>query len=288
MFLGAVRVPTMLIYSKPGRVTWPAAMVVWGPGFVTDPHSHHCVQLVMALAGSLRIRRDAEQRWRRGGAAWIRPDAPHQVDAREGPVLIAFIEAESELGAALLETIRGDIAVVNPNDVARWRAAIGPAPTKIVVEQWLREYLLHNRRPVTLDPRIRRVMTHIRSHLGAGEDLSLKTLADVATMSPSRLMHTFTSALGVPIRPYVRWLRIQRAACDLMKGATTTRAAYQAGFADAAHMTRTFRDMLGTTPTDLSLRKRAAAGVSIESEDRESARTTEGTRWTPARPVGVV
>src|SRR5262252_6532774 len=138
MFRGAVCVPRMLIYTKPGSVTWPAAMVVWGPGFATDRHSHHCVQLVMALAGSLRIRRDAEQRWRRGGAAWIRPDATHQVDAREGPVLIAFIEAESELGAALSETIRGDIAVVNPNEVARWKAAIGPQPTKIVVEQWLR------------------------------------------------------------------------------------------------------------------------------------------------------
>jgi AraC-like DNA-binding protein len=252
------------------------------------PHRHHSVQLIMTL-GSFRIRGEPVQRWRRSGAAWIRADAPHEVDARGGPVLIAFIEAESELGAALSETICGDIAVVDRKQVANWRGAIGPQPTKTAVEQWLREYLLHNRRPIALDPRIRRVMTHIRRQLGTGEHLSLKALAAVANMSPSHLMHTFTRALGVPIRPYIRWLRRQRAACELMKGSTTINAAHHAGFADAAHMTRTFRDMLGTTPTDLALRKRAAMGVSIESNDRDLARAvTSGIRWTPARNIGAI
>src|SRR5215470_8303366 len=136
----AVGVPKMLIYTKPGSVTWPAALVVWGPGFITARHRHHCVQLVMALGGSLRVRGDAMQRWRRGGAVWIRADAPHEVDARDGPVLIGFIEAESEWGAALSATIRGDICVVNRNEAARWQSAVGPRPTKIVVEHWLREY----------------------------------------------------------------------------------------------------------------------------------------------------
>src|SRR5262249_18552145 len=155
--------------------------------FITARHRHHCVQLVMALGGSLRVRGEAKQRWRRGGAVWIRADAPHEIDARGGPVLIGFIEAESEWGAALSATIRGDICLVNRNEAALWQSAVGPRPTKIVVEQWLREYLLHDRRAIALDPRIRRVMTHIRSHVSSGEDLSLKALAAVANMSPSRL-----------------------------------------------------------------------------------------------------
>jgi AraC-like DNA-binding protein len=43
-------------------------------------------------------------------------------------------------------------------------------------------------------------------------------------------MHLFTESLGVPLRPYILWLRVQRAACDLMAGATISRAVHSAGF----------------------------------------------------------
>ena len=47
------------------------------------------------------------------------------------------------------------------------------------------------------------------------------------------------------MRPYILWLRLQRAACDLTEGASVTSAAHHAGFSDGAHLTRTFRRMLG-------------------------------------------
>src|SRR5262249_7419814 len=39
---------TMLVYPTPEVLVWPAAMIVWGPGFTTAGHRHHCVQLLMA------------------------------------------------------------------------------------------------------------------------------------------------------------------------------------------------------------------------------------------------
>jgi AraC-like DNA-binding protein len=48
-----------------------------------------------------------------------------------------------------------------------------------------------------------------------------------------------------------------------MNGASVTSAAHRAGFADAAHLTRTFRRMLGATP-DLALLKRLSLGFSLE------------------------
>ena len=124
---------------------------------------------------------------------------------------------------------------------------------------------MQRRRPVELDPRLQRVVTHVRSRLGSSDSLSLKTLAALAGMSSGRFMHLFTQSLGVPVRPYIRWLRLQLAACELMDGATASMAAHRAGFSDAAHMTRTFRHMLGTTPSELAMRKRLATGVSVES-----------------------
>jgi AraC-like DNA-binding protein len=78
-------------------------------------------------------------------------------------------------------------------------------------------------------------------------------------------MHAFTESVGVPVRPYILWLRLQRAACDLKDGASVTSAAHRAGFSDAAHLTRTFRRMLGVTPSDLALLKKLSLGLSLES-----------------------
>src|SRR4029453_860860 len=112
--------PDMLIWTAPGAVLWPAAMIVWGPGFRSTPHRHHCVQLIMTLGGSLRIRGGRDERWRRCGAALIRPDAVHEVDALVDTVLIGFVDAESELGAGLSARTRGDAGIADARTVSRW------------------------------------------------------------------------------------------------------------------------------------------------------------------------
>jgi AraC-like DNA-binding protein len=262
----------MLIYPTPGSLVWPAAMIVWGPGFTTAGHRHHCVQLVMAMRGTLLIRGNPDARWMTCGAALVRPDAPHEVDARDTTVLIGFVDSESELGAALSERIEGEISCISEGQVARWRRALGRMPTEARVERWVRTQLLHRRRAVRIHPGVNRILKHLREKLGISDDFSLKTLAGVSGLSQSRFMHVFTESMGVPLRPYVLWLRLQRACCDLMAGASVTAAAHSAGFSDAAHLTRTFRQMLGMTPTDLALRKRMSRGVRLDRVDSHRER----------------
>ena len=90
-------------------MAWPAAMIVWEPGYRATAHRHHCIQLVMAIKGTLMIRSGRGDGWLKCGAALVRPDAVHEVDARNTTVLIAFIDAESDLGSALNERIKSDI-----------------------------------------------------------------------------------------------------------------------------------------------------------------------------------
>ena len=255
-------------------------MIVWGPGFRTASHRHHCVQLVMAMRGSLLIRRSSADPWIRCGAALVKPDAAHEVDARDNTVLIGFVDSESELGAALNERISGGIACISEARVARWRTALGRMPTEARVERWVRTQLLHRRSPVKIHPGVSIVLEHLRKKLGSSSDLSLKTLAGISGLSPSRFMHVFTESTGVALRPYILWLRLQRACCDLMAGASVTAAAHSAGFSDAAHLTRTFRRMLGMTPTDLALRRRMGRGVTLDRIDshREQINPTPAVR----------
>jgi AraC-like DNA-binding protein len=261
----------VIAHPNPGAWVWPAAMIVWGPGFTSARHSHHCVQLVMVTRGRLRIRSGPGAAWKICGAALVRPDADHEVDARGKTLLIGFIDPESELGTALAERIQGDISRLAAADVKHWRLALGSKLTRERVERWVRKDLLSARRVVKIHPRVRRVLKYLRENLGSGTDLSLKTLADVSGLSPSRLMHAFTASVGVPVRPFILWLRLQRASYELMNGVTVTETAHIAGFSDAAHLTRTFRRMLGTTPKDLAGRKRMSEGLSIQRTEAATA-----------------
>jgi AraC-like DNA-binding protein len=242
-------------------------MVVWGPGFRTAAHRHHCVQLLLALHDSLLVRGGPKKVWSKCGAVWVRPDATHEVDARGTTLLIGFINAESDMGAALSDRIQGEIGCVSARQVARWRAVLGRMPSEERAERWLTTFLPQQRRDAAIHPGVQGVLSHLHEPRAVLDDLSLKSLAGIANLSPSRFMHAFTESVGVPVRPYILWLRLQRAACDLRNGASVTSAAHRAGFSDAAHLTRTFRRMLGATPSDLALLKRVSLGFSFESDE---------------------
>jgi AraC-like DNA-binding protein len=257
----------MLISIVPGALIWPAAMIVWGPGFTSTVHRHHSMHLLMTVDGTLRIRGGSRQRWLSCGAALVRADAAHEVDAREASVLIVFVDPQSPLGDAFSARIERDITPVPAHELARWRDAIGPGPTlsKGRVEAWIREILLRGRQLPKIHPRVNRVLRHLRERLGSDEDLSLTKLAGVAGLSESRLMHAFTESLGIPLRPYILWLRVQRACGELSNGASIAEAVARVGFSDAAHLSRTFRRMLGTAPSAIISRSNMAHGANIEA-----------------------
>jgi hypothetical protein len=116
-----------LITAAPSALLWPAAMIVWGPGYVSDTHRHHSVQLVMAIEGRLLIRRDSRDQWMECGAALIKADAAHEVDASTARVLLVFVDPECDLGAALTDKVTKAITPIEDDTVARWREQLGDA-----------------------------------------------------------------------------------------------------------------------------------------------------------------
>jgi AraC-like DNA-binding protein len=235
-------------------------MIVWSPGFASTPHRHPAMQLVMTLRGSLRIRGEGHRRWRQCSAAVVRSNAVHEVDTQGSAVILAYIHPQSELGAALAELLTDNIAAVAPRLVSRWRAALGSPPSRDSVERWITRQLLNGRWPEG-DARLRRVLAYVRAHIATSNHFPLRALAQVAGLSPSRFLHVFRQEFGVPVRPYIRWLRLQRAACELIAGASLSQAAHRAGFSDAAHMSRTFRRTLGLAPSDIAHRLHLNLGM---------------------------
>lgn len=79
-------------------------------------------------------------------------------------------------------------------------------------------------------------------------DAKLEAIASKVGLSHSRLSHLFTSTVGGAPARYRRWRRLWIAAELLGRGERIVDAALDAGFSDAAHLTRTFVEMLGITP----------------------------------------
>lgn len=100
-----------------------------------------------------------------------------------------------------------------------------------------------------IDARITRVLEALRARLD--HTPTLAATAALIHLSPSRFRHLFVERTGTSFRSYVLWLRLNVAIESFNRGHNWTRAAHRAGFADSAHLSRTFRRMFGITPVML-------------------------------------
>lgn len=77
------------------------------------------------------------------------------------------------------------------------------------------------------------------------------TLAQQVNLSSSRFAHIFSEQMGMPVRNYLLWQRLLFALSLLQKGKSITTVAYTSGFSDCAHLSRSFREVFGATPTNI-------------------------------------
>src|SRR6185503_11045895 len=79
--------------------------------------------------------------------------------------------------------------------------------------------------------------------------ISIEDAAAMAFLSPSRFAHLFKQQVGLPFRRYMLWRKLTRAMLVIGRERTIATAAHEADFADAAHLTRTFYQMVGLAPS---------------------------------------
>lgn len=104
------------------------------------------------------------------------------------------------------------------------------------------------------DARIEHLLVYIAEHLD--QPLTLEGLAGIASVSPSHLSRTFHRVVGVPLRTYVRILRLERATALLRTSPdlSLTTVAIEAGFYDLPHFDKIFRKQFGISPSELKRR----------------------------------
>ena len=94
-------------------------------------------------------------------------------------------------------------------------------------------------------------LEHVERVLAEGDAFSVKDLAAAVGASPDHLARVFRAATGRSPTQYFQNRRAQYAGLLLLDPRrSVTDVAYELGFADAAHLSRSFRKLRGMSPRD--------------------------------------
>lgn len=104
------------------------------------------------------------------------------------------------------------------------------------------------------EDRVDKVISFIGKHLD--EELSLDTLSGVACFSKYHFHRLFTAHTGLSLQQYIKWLRLKRAAHQLIidKESPIIEIALNAGFETHESFTRAFKQICGINPSDFRLK----------------------------------
>lgn len=219
-------------------------------------HAHHAIQIVIALDGNAAIC-GGDGEWHEAAGIVVRPDAEHSFDCNGALGVMVFVDPESSEGAWLSTSLRQDITIV-PNtrldSIVPELRRFAEQPDESADIAALVRRCIHSLRPGLapirrLDSRVTTVLDAIR----ASDDLrmSLDQAADKACLSSTRFAHLFRDQVGLPFSRYMLWRKLTRAMVAIASEGTIAAAAHAADFADAAHLTRTFYQMVGMAPSVL-------------------------------------
>ena len=106
------------VVNKPATASSPSARwYLWDGGFlavgksnwgVIPPHSHHAIQIVVAIDGEMAIK-GARGDWRTGRGIIVRHDVEHSYDGKGALGAMIFVDPESYEGVWLQTALADDI-----------------------------------------------------------------------------------------------------------------------------------------------------------------------------------
>lgn len=232
-------------------------------------HRHSTLQVTLSLDRTFSFRTQGS-RWKSTRCVAINSDVPHQAREQYGLSVTVHVVPERWRTAHLRHGfLDGDrVRFLDGMDlskhVAFFRGVVdrepGCSPVFQQAERLLEEVTGLKLWTGDVDSRLLDVLERIQS--GLSGPLRSRELARVACLSEDRFLHLFKEQLGITLRHYIIHQRLLRATSDILTGASVTRAALDAGFADSAHFSRRFFALAGFSPSHL---KQARGDVRIYS-----------------------
>ena len=196
------------------------------------PHRNPVTCILAGLDRPLTVCTRAERI--EGEMVVIRPGVEHWVEIHGRAKVLYFDGLEFPLDAALAARVSRELAPLAID-------ALGSSSA----QEALRARFSHERArcPVAIARTIAAIVEDPMARMNQGE------LAARLRLERTQALRAFKAATGMTFREFKRWTALCAATRQIAEGQLVRTAAMDAGFADTAHLTRTFRSAFGTTPT---------------------------------------
>lgn len=242
------------LYISGGRAVYIGRQVQ------TKLHAHHGLEIVMSFNKPFLISKNGTE-FEKSDCSIIAADLPHQFTGQDDFYIFIYLDAELNLAHRLETSLKlekhnllhyfgNEIEAVRTGFINWFHAASNDDEVANNLIGLLVEKLTGSENSAhQLEERIKQSIEFIHSNLH--EELSLAGIASKVHLSESRFAHLFKEQTGIPFRKYILWCRMQAALHEVMKGQSFTNAAYGGGFSDVAHLSRTFTEMFGVSPSEV-------------------------------------
>lgn len=204
-------------------------------------HSHHALQIFIGHDRDVSI--EVNNQKLTGKCILIKSNTPHSVLENKNKLITILIDSDSYHAKHIQNSIIKDKDFIIINDLA-----INSFNSKEEVKQTINDVIksissLDQCICSPTDERIMKAKNIIdKSH---EKKISINDLADEVFLSEGRLTHLFKDEVGIPLRRYLLWKRLKDALDLIINGKDITYAAYEAGFSDSSHLSRTFKETFG-------------------------------------------
>jgi AraC-like DNA-binding protein len=197
------------------------------------PHENPVTCILAGLDRPLSVCTRAERI--DGDIVVIRPGVEHWVEINGSAKVLYFDGLEFPLTGAIAARVPRELATL----------AIDALASKSGAQEELRARLSRAREhcPAAVARTIDAITRDPMTRMDQGE------LAERLRLGRTQAMRAFKAATGMTFRGFKRWTALCAATRQIAEGQLVRTAAMDAGFADTAHLTRTFRTAFGTTPT---------------------------------------
>ncbi len=227
-------------------------LLIYGKTIDTQIHKHNAIQIIWpSVNNACQINASPLD-----NAIIISAETEHQLMMQRGWIIL--VEPQSQCGEQLLTYLNtastSIIHGLNAHQSSDLSMTSKPTDVLDIVFNALtiNTKTTHlNQRYVAKDKRIAHLQTQLdqcfKGTCIKPEKWSAADVANQLALSESRFLHLFKQEMKIAWRPYLLWRRLLCAVSSMHIGQSATDAAYQSGFADSAHLSRTFKAMFGIT-----------------------------------------
>jgi AraC-like DNA-binding protein len=201
-------------------------------------HAHFPIEVVFSLSGQLTIETDRTP-YHNIQSALIDSHVPHTFSCLNGQCQLYFIDPTSAAGRHLRQHYL---------DEGKKQVLIDGLDAAHFPETHIHPFLTDRSGLTGMDSRIARCVEWINANY-CGDRIHLAKLSEIVFLSESRLAHLFRQQVGISIRQYILWKKVELAVARALEGCSLTDCAYTAGFADSSHFIKTFQKMFGIYPS---------------------------------------